>query len=86
MSLDTLHRRGRLGREPRRAPRRWPLVVAGVLLALVAVYVVAAAWLGDRVPRGTTVSGVAVGGQSGRRGHRPPSTPRSGPGPRSRSC
>ena len=42
--------------------RRWPLVL-GVLLALAAVYVGAAAWLGDRVPRGTTVSGVAVGGQ-----------------------
>jgi len=38
-------------------------VVAAVLLAVVAVYVVAAVWLGDRVPRGTTVSGVAVGGQ-----------------------
>ena len=44
-------------------PRRWPLVVGAVLLAVVAVYVVAAVWLGDRVPRGTTVSGVAVGGQ-----------------------
>ena len=44
-------------------PRRWPFVVAGALLAVVAVYAVAAVWLGDRVPRGTTVSGVAVGGQ-----------------------
>ncbi len=50
---------------PRR--HRWPFVVAGVLLVLAAAYVVAAAWLGDRVPRGTTVSGVAVGGQSGDR-------------------
>jgi vancomycin resistance protein YoaR len=44
-------------------PRRWPFVVAGALLAVVAVYALAAVWLGDRVPRGTTVSGVAVGGQ-----------------------
>ena len=51
--------------EPSSARPRRPIVVAGVLLALAAVYVVAAAWLGDRVPRGTTVSGVAVGGQSG---------------------
>jgi vancomycin resistance protein YoaR len=51
-------------KELSRARRRRPVVVAGVLVALAAVYVVAAAWLGDRVPRGTTVSGVAVGGQS----------------------
>ena len=51
--------------EPSPRRRRLPFLVAGVLLALAAVYVVAAAWLGDRVPRGTTVSGVAVGGQSG---------------------
>ena len=38
--------------------------MAGALLAFLAVYVAAAAWFGDRVPRGTTVSGVAVGGQS----------------------
>ncbi len=51
--------------EPSRGGRRLPFLVAGVLLALAALYVVAAAWLGDRVPRGTTVSGVAVGGQGG---------------------
>lgn len=43
--------------------RRWPLVVAGAVLALGVVYLAAAAWFGDRVPRGTTVAGVAVGGQ-----------------------
>ncbi len=51
--------------EPSRGRRRRAFVVAGVLLAVAALYVVAAAWLGDRVPRGTTVAGVAVGGQSG---------------------
>jgi vancomycin resistance protein YoaR len=45
--------------------RHWPLLVGGVLLALLALYTVAAVWLGDRVPRGTTVAGVAVGGQEG---------------------
>ncbi len=32
---------------------------------MLALYTVAAVWLGDRVPRGTTVAGVAVGGQGG---------------------
>ena len=49
--------------EPTSGRPRWPLLVAGAVLALLAAYVVAAAVLGDRVPRGTTVSGVAVGGQ-----------------------
>ena len=64
MSLDTLYDEADWDETPP-GPRRWPLVAAAVLLAVVAVYVVAAVWLGDRVPRGTTVSGVAVGGQSG---------------------
>ena len=48
---------------PRVRLRMLPALVAGAVLALLAAYVVAAAVLGDRVPRGTTVSGVAVGGQ-----------------------
>lgn len=43
---------------------RWPLVLGAVLLGLLAVYAVVAAYVGDRVPRGTTVAGVDVGGQS----------------------
>ena len=62
MSLDTLRDEVDWDETPP-GPRRWPLVAAAVLLAVVAVYVVAAVWLGDRVPRGTTVSGVEVGGQ-----------------------
>jgi vancomycin resistance protein YoaR len=42
---------------------RWPLVIGGVLLGLLVLYVAVAAYVGDRVPRGTTVAGVAVGGQ-----------------------
>ena len=44
--------------------RRWPLVVGAVVLALLALYAVAAVWLGGRVPGGTTVAGVDVGGMS----------------------
>ena len=62
MSLQTLHDEVDWDETPR-GPRRWPFAVAGALLAVVAVYALAALWLGDRVPRGTTVSGVAVGGQ-----------------------
>ena len=43
--------------------RRWPLVLGAVVLVLLAIYLAAAAFFGDRVPRGTTVAGVAVGGQ-----------------------
>ncbi len=50
--------------DPRLAGRRWLLAGGIVLLALAAVYGAAAWWLGERVARGTTVSGVAVGGQS----------------------
>jgi vancomycin resistance protein YoaR len=64
MSLDTLTDEVDWEERPPER-RRWPLVVAAALLAFVALYVAAAAWFGDRVPRGTTVSGVAVGGQSG---------------------
>ena len=58
------------------APR--PLALAsrpaGAVLAL--AYVVTAAWFGDRVPRGTTVAGVAVGGQAA--GEAAPRSPRLG--------
>lgn len=43
--------------------RRWPFLLAGALVALVAAYVAAAVVLGDRVPRGTTVAGIDVGGK-----------------------
>ena len=45
--------------------RRWPrvlLTVVGVLVLLVGGYAAAAWALADRVPRGTTVAGVAIGG------------------------
>ena len=45
------------------SPRRWLLLGGAVLLALLLAYVAAAVALGGRVPRGTTVSGVDVGGQ-----------------------
>ena len=42
-------------------PRRRPLVLSVVVIVLGALaYVGASLWLGDRVPRGTTVAGVAV--------------------------
>ena len=45
-------------------PRRRPLVLSVVVIVLGALaYIGASLWLGDRVPRGTTVAGVAVGGQ-----------------------
>jgi vancomycin resistance protein YoaR len=47
--------------------RRWlrpTLVVAGVLVVLAGGYVGAAYALADRVPRGTTVAGVDIGGKS----------------------
>ena len=63
MTLDSLY--DEVDWEEPPAPRRgrWPLVVGGVLLGLLALYAGAAAFFGDRVPRGTTVAGVAVGGQ-----------------------
>ncbi|KRE61146.1 VanW family protein [Nostocoides sp. Soil756] len=48
-------------RAPR--PRHRLRTVLGVLLALGLVYLAAAWWLGERIPRGTTVAGVPVGGQ-----------------------
>ncbi len=47
---------------PRR--RRWPFVLLGLVLALGLAYVGVAWWFGERVPRGTTVAGVDVGGQT----------------------
>lgn len=49
--------------DPAPGPRRWPAVLLGVLLVGGLLYGVAAWYLADRVPRGTTVSGVPVGGQ-----------------------
>ncbi|WP_298459474.1 VanW family protein [uncultured Cellulomonas sp.] len=46
-------------------PRRWPrvlLTVVGVLIVLAGGYVAAAWLLADRVPRGTTVADVEIGG------------------------
>lgn len=47
-------------------PRRGRGLLAGlfVLLVLLGLYVGAAAYLGDRVPGGTTVAGVRVGGMT----------------------
>lgn len=63
MTLDSL--RDDLEWEEPEAPTRprWPLFAGLALLLLAVVYVAAAAVLGDRVPRGTTVAGVALGGQ-----------------------
>jgi vancomycin resistance protein YoaR len=55
--------------EPER-PRRWlrpTLVVGGVLVVLAGAYVGASFALADRVPRGTTVAGVEIGGMSAAR-------------------
>ncbi len=49
--------------DPAPGPRRWPFAVLGGLVVAGALYAGAAAWAGDRVPRGTTVAGVDVGGQ-----------------------
>jgi len=51
-------------RHGRRWPRRLVLVV-GIVLVLGAAYVGASYALGDRVPRGTTVAGVDLGGLTG---------------------
>ncbi|NHA68730.1 VanW family protein [Phycicoccus flavus] len=45
-------------------PRRWPWVLLGLVVLLGALYAGAAWWLGERVPRGTTVAGVPLGGQT----------------------
>jgi vancomycin resistance protein YoaR len=53
--------------EPERPRRRWlrtTLVVTGVVVVLAGAYVGAAYALADRVPRGTTVAGVEIGGLS----------------------
>jgi vancomycin resistance protein YoaR len=47
---------------PRR--RRWPFVTLGLILALGLAYLGVAWWFGGRVPAGTTVAGVDVGGQT----------------------
>lgn len=66
MTLESLYDEVEWKEPPVR--ERWghlPLLLGGLLLAVLALYTVAAVWLGDRVPRGTTVAGVAVGGQGG---------------------
>lgn len=45
-------------------PRRWPWYLLGILGLTGLAYAGTAWWAGDRVPRGTTVAGVEVGGQS----------------------
>jgi vancomycin resistance protein YoaR len=66
MSLESLY--GEVAWKEPPVRERWghlPLLLGGLLLAVLALYTVAAVWLGDRVPHGTTVAGVAVGGQGG---------------------
>ncbi|WP_159806285.1 VanW family protein [Cellulomonas citrea] len=56
--------------EPETRTRRWPRVLAivgGVLVLLAGGYVGASYALGDRVPHGTTVAGVAIGGMTSSR-------------------
>lgn len=56
--------------EEDRPKRRWPkvlLIVGSVVVVLGAAYVGAAYALADRVPRGTTVAGVKIGGLSAER-------------------
>ncbi|MBM6405642.1 VanW family protein [Phycicoccus sp. CSK15P-2] len=50
--------------EPAPGTRRWPVLLLGAVTVLALLYAGAAWALGDRVPRGTTVAGVEVGGQS----------------------
>ncbi|WP_240917809.1 hypothetical protein [Phycicoccus sp. HDW14] len=68
--------------DPAPGPRRWPFAVLGGLVVLAALYGGAAAWAADRVPRGTTVAGVDVGGQGPRR----PAPPSSAPSGTPRRC
>src|SRR6476469_9075454 len=51
---------------PRRAGRRrWPwFVLGGLLVVVVGLYVAAYALIGDRVPHGTQVASVDIGGLS----------------------
>ena len=63
MTLDSLYDEVAWEEPPPPRRGRWPLVLGAVLLGLLALYAGAGAWFGDRVPRGTTVAGVAVGGQ-----------------------
>ena len=65
MTLDSLYEEIAWEEPPPPPERsRWPLVLAAVRLGLLAAYAAGAAYTGDRVPRGTTGAGVAVGGQS----------------------
>ncbi|HSO65869.1 MAG TPA: VanW family protein [Ornithinibacter sp.] len=64
MTLDSLYEEIAWEEPPPPGRSRWPLVLGAVLLGLLAAYAAVAAFTGDRVPRGTTVAGVAVGGQS----------------------
>ncbi len=50
--------------DPAPGPSRWPRVLPATVLLLGALYGGAAWWSADRVPRGTTVAGVEVGGES----------------------
>ncbi len=50
--------------DPPRPHRRWLVAGIAVLGVLLLAYVAGALYAGDRVPRDTTVAGVAIGGQS----------------------
>ncbi|MEO7423188.1 MAG: VanW family protein [Ornithinibacter sp.] len=63
MTLDTFPQAAP-EESPALAGRRWVIATAIVLLTLGVGYGAAAWWFGERVASGTTVSGVAIGGQS----------------------
>jgi vancomycin resistance protein YoaR len=63
MSLDSLYDEVDWQEPPPPRRGRWSVAIGAVLLGLLVAYVVAAVLVGDRVPRGTTVAGIALGGQ-----------------------
>ena len=63
MSLDSLYDEVDWQEPPPPRRGRWSVAIGAVLLGLLVAYVVAAVLVGGRVPRGTTVAGIALGGQ-----------------------